>query len=145
MGKYEKLERLQKLKEDGILSDAEFETEKQKILNDSKDIKTKKEGIKRLSKIFFILTIIGIIITIIAVGFSIYLSSQSYKIAGDRVELEWKYNGDEERINKEMNKKLDKLDMLGNIWAVTATITGVFLGLGIGFKIKEKGGIKIVN
>ena len=33
MGKYEDLERLQKLKESGILTEEEFNTEKQKILN----------------------------------------------------------------------------------------------------------------
>lgn len=33
MGKYEDLERLQKLKEDGILTEEEFNVEKQKILN----------------------------------------------------------------------------------------------------------------
>ena len=32
MGKYEDLERLQKLKEDGILTEEEFMSEKQKIL-----------------------------------------------------------------------------------------------------------------
>ena len=34
MGKYEDLERLQKLKEDGILTEEEFLSEKQKILNE---------------------------------------------------------------------------------------------------------------
>lgn len=34
MGKYEDLERLQKLKEDGILTEEEFMSEKQKILNE---------------------------------------------------------------------------------------------------------------
>ena len=146
MEKYAELERLQKLKENGTLNNAEFEAEKQKILNErNTTAKQEKKNKKGIAKIFFILTIVGIIITIIAVGFSIYLSSQNYKLAGDRVELEWKYNGNKERINKEMNKKLDTLDTISNVWVVTAAMTGVFLVLGIGFKIKEKGGGKIVN
>ena len=35
MGKYEDLEKLQKLKENGALSEQEFESEKQKVLNET--------------------------------------------------------------------------------------------------------------
>lgn len=45
MGKFEDLERLQKLKESGILTEVEFNTEKQKILNADNDIENITDSI----------------------------------------------------------------------------------------------------
>lgn len=84
MGKYEELEKLQKLKEDGILTEQEFETEKQKILNEDnstekkeaekketekkpaekKENKEKKKANKKATKVFIITYVIVIAIII---------------------------------------------------------------------------------
>ena len=57
--KYNELEKLNQLKANGTITDAEFEVEKHKILNNIK----KNRRLKK-SKILFIVTIIFIIITI---------------------------------------------------------------------------------
>lgn len=57
--KYNELEKLNQLKANGIITDVEFEMQKQKILNNTKKNRTLKK-----SKILFIVTIVFIIITI---------------------------------------------------------------------------------
>ena len=50
MSKYEDLERLQKLKENGVLTEQEFEEEKKKILNEADNTKVETKKKKRKIK-----------------------------------------------------------------------------------------------
>jgi hypothetical protein len=60
MGKYEELDKLQKLKESGTITEAEFETEKSKVLNEEKQGLTKKQK-NVLTGVLTIVIIVGVI------------------------------------------------------------------------------------
>lgn len=128
MEKYEKLARLQKLKEDGTLSNAEFEAEKQKILNNSKVVKTKNGTAKILFILFAIGTIISIIISIL---YFYWQSTLWFDV--------WVQN----------DRNMTMVDIITNIFVGNLILfwgaTIILLIIGIALKIKEKGGIKIVN
>lgn len=128
MEKYENLVRLQKLKENGTLSNAEFEAEKQKILNNSKVIKTKNGKARILFILFAIGTIISIIISIL---YFYWQSTLWFDV--------WVQN----------DRNMTMVDIITNIFVGSLILfwgaTIILLIIGIALKIKEKGGIKIVN
>ena len=72
MSKYDDLEKIQKLKDSGTLTDEEFEYEKEKILkntNSKKSVNKEKssKNYKKLLKVFFIIFFISLIITVIII------------------------------------------------------------------------------
>ena len=103
------------------------------------------------SKIFFIATVIGLIITIICICIekkmtkefdnnvwkkdsSVYLKAEvEYEMTGDRTKLN-RYEEEQE----EMSKLEDKRDILLAVYIVTGGITVIMLVTGIILKIKEK-------
>lgn len=160
MSNIDELERLQKLKENGTLTEIEFETEKQKILNGKNTtIRQEKKNKKRMAKIFFILTVISAIGIIIAIV--LYMPygnvdlSDELELQKNKSMLKLKYDNGEytraeyekelEKIEGEYNKKIKKEEMIYNSRFVLIGLAGIFLVVGIVLKIREKGGIKIVN
>lgn len=125
--KYSELERLNNLKMNGTISETEFEVQKYRILNTTTDNK----GTKNKSKIFFILTGISAIITII---WCIILYFWNDTLDTD---LYFKYH------NTSLNDSISRIVDTGLAVLVITTI--LMLILGVIFKIKEKGGIKIVD
>lgn len=125
--KYNELEKLNQLKANGTITDAEFEIQKYKILNTTTETKIKKNK----SKIFFILTSISTVVTIIW-GMFLY-------IWNDTLYTEFYFK----------NNNIDLVNSMSGIFdtilAILVITTIVMLILGIIFKIKEKGGIKIVD
>ena len=133
MEKYEELERLQKLKENGTLNNAEFELEKQKILSkDDVKIKEGKTYNKGLTKIFFILFGVSVVVSIILSIIYFYWQSALWFDV-------WIQNG----------KNMTMIDIITNIFIVSLILfwgtTIVLLIIGTLLRIKEKGGIKIVD
>lgn len=126
--KYNELERLSQLKANGTITDTEFEIEKYKILNSkSSNVHTKKNK----SKSFFILSSIGIVISIVLGIIYYFWQAELY------TDIWFKFN------NITLNNTISKILDYGLVIVITSSI--VLLVLGIIFKIKEKGGIEIVN
>ena len=136
MEKYAELERLQKLKENGTLNNAEFEAEKQKILNErNTTAKQEKKNKKGIAKIFFILFGVSAILEIISwIMYGVGLAKDNGNIY---------YFTKEEAVGGYFYKLITDIGMYGII--VFAILLVLFLIIGIVLKIKEKGGIKIVN
>ncbi len=146
MERYEELERLKELKENGILTEKEFNTEKQRILNNNSKIKIKKSKFK----IFFILTIIFAVLTII----SVCLYNHFSDVAVDALWGENGYYGyflaelqyEDNLISRDEYKEIEKeYENITNVWAffeyaryVAGIATVIFLTTGIILKIKEK-------
>ena len=133
MEKYEELERLQKLKENGTLNNAEFELEKQKILSkDDVKIKEGKKYKKGLAKILFILFGVSVVVSMILSIIYFYWQSALWFDV-------WIQNG----------KNMTMIDIITNIFIVSLILfwgtTIVLLIIGTLLRIKEKGGIKIVD
>lgn len=85
------------------------------------------------SKIFFIATGIGIVITIVLTFLSIYYGMKAYDISS-------------KTTNAEQSRKVAETeDLFKYVAIVTGSITGVLLTTGIILRIKEKGGIEIVS
>ena len=78
------------------------------------------------SKIFFILTVIGVIITIILAAISLYYGVKAYDIAG--------YSTDNEKVEEAQEKE----DLYKYTSIVTGGISVVLLTTGAVFKSKEK-------
>ena len=107
---------------------------------------------KNKSKIFFIITIICIIMTVILIGISIYYEHNIFdKALYDTIDTDLDFQ--EKRIsrteyNKEYNK-FDSIDRTFHILHYSPFIVGgisiLFLTTGVVFKIKEKGDIKNVK
>ena len=131
MEKYAELERLQKLKENGTLNNAEFEAEKQKILDNSKVVKTKNGTAKILFILFGVCTILEIISWIM---YGVGLANDNGSIY---------YFTKEEAVENYFYKLITDIGMYVIIIFVPLLV--LFLIIGIVLKIKEKGGIKIVN
>ena len=93
------------------------------------------------SKIFFILTIIGIAITIILSSLSFYYYNKGYEMSRNSLY----YYEHEYEFKKEFNQ----IEEWENVFKYSATVVGsssvVFLIVGITLKLKEKGGIKNVD
>ena len=126
--KYEELEKMNNLKVDGILSDEEFEIEKYKILNSkSSNVHTKKNK----SKLFFIISAVNVIPIIICTF--IWFQRATDTTANLNRSQQQRFG---ERLLYDIGK-------YGTI--IFAVIAVVLLVMAIIFKIKEKGGIKIVD
>ncbi len=82
MGKAEELKELAKLKEEGILTEAEFQKEKEKILNTNIDNSNQQEMIKKTGNqeemIGYILIIIPIIASIVILSMNVFTLSKYY-------------------------------------------------------------------
>jgi len=127
--KYNELERLNQLKANGTITETEFEIEKYKILNlKYTNVHTKKNK----SKLFFILSSIG-------VGISIVLGVIYYMWQSTLWFDFWVEN------NKNMSAVNTISNMLIGILVLFGVSTIVLLILAVIFKIKEKGGVKIVD
>lgn len=125
--KYSELERLNNLKMNGTISETEFEIQKYRILNTTTDNK----GTKNKSKILFIFSSISIVVTIVW-GVLLFVWNDTIY-----TELYFKYN------NISLNNSISRVLDIGLALFVITTI--VLTILGIIFRIKEKGGIKIVD
>lgn len=123
---YNELEKLKALKDNGTITDTEYEIQKYKILNTTEKTKIKKNK----SKIFFIISSIGI-------GISIILGLISYFWHKSDLYIDTLLN------NKSLNNIISSL--VDGSFTVLSIITIVMLIVGIIFKIKENGGIKIVD
>ena len=137
--KYNELEKLNQLKANGTITDAEFEVEKHKILNNVK----KNRGLKK-SKILFIVTIIFIIITI---GLFFYKNNCKQNERDylsnhmtDDISLKYKKINQYEydQIQKQKSKLWKSRTTSENIFFVSCGITIVFLVSGIVVFIVEK-------
>lgn len=153
MGMVEDLERLNKLKDNGVITEAEFESEKQRLLSYNSQTKARKNK----SKIFFIITGICVLLTIV----SVCLFFNWYNIEQDAYWGENGYYGynfarlqyDDYTINRAEFKEIEKeynsiektRDFFGGSMFVVGGIAIISLITGIILKIKEKGGIKIVD
>lgn len=87
MGKYENLSRLQKLKDDGILTEAEFKSEKEKILNT--DIETKNKSSNTTVRYIFnnkIVIVVAIFILLIIFAI-IFFKSKPNEIEKEIIEV----------------------------------------------------------
>lgn len=123
--KYNEIERLNKLKENGTITETEFEIQKYKILNStSNTTQTKK------SKLFFILSSISI-------GISIIFGVISYCWHDSDMYIDTLLN------NKSLNNDISSI--VNGSFTILIITTIIMLVIGIIFKIKEKGGIKIVH
>jgi|GEM_PF-3190205 hypothetical protein len=127
--KYNEIDKLNQLKENRTITETEYEVEKYKILN-SKSNTTQIKISK--SKIFFILTGVSVFVTVIF-GFSFYMwRSKSYF-----------------EIMSLLNSNRVLFNLMSYIISYGVVVLGIvnilMLVLGIIFKVKEKGGIKIVN
>lgn len=124
--KYNELERLNNLRKSGTISETEFEVQKYRILNTTTDTKTKRNK----SNILFICSIVGIIVSTI-LGFISYFWHNSDMYIDTLLN------------NKSLNKAIS-FAVDGSFKILVITTILIFI-LGIIFKIKEKGGIKIVD
>lgn len=125
--KYSELERLNDLRKNGTISETEFEVQKYRILNTTTDNK----GTKNKSKILFIFSSISIVVTIVW-GVLLFVWNDTIY-----TELYFKYN------NISLNNSISRvLDMGLALFVITTIVLTI---LGIIFRIKEKGGIKIVD
>lgn len=131
--KYNEIEKLNKLKENGTITETEFEVEKYKILNSTSRKMLNK---KKISKKCFIFVGIEIICTIIFICLSIYHYGK-----GD--EISWKtssyytYIGDD-TYKIECDKEYEKGDTFKYASIITGGISLASLITGIIFKVKEK-------
>ena len=124
--KYSDLEKLKQLKDNGTITDTEFEIQKYKVLNATTETKVKKNK----SKIFFIISSIGIVTSII-LGVVSYLWHDSNMYIDTLLD------------NKSLNSGISGI--VDGSFKILIIITVAMLIVGIVFKIKEKGGIKIVD
>lgn len=151
--KYAEIIKWQEMKQNGVITEEEFEEEKQKILSSTDTVnKTNKEQ-RNGARILFILTIIFLVITIIITIVDInredgdIMAELNYKTA---VEMNNMYNSDmAKRELQEAKRELQKEKLINNIYEygryVCAGITLVLFSMSVILKIKNKGGIKIVD
>lgn len=138
--KYNELEKLNELKKDGALTEEEFEIQKSKILN--ANVKTKKNN-RNISKYFFILVAVFVMITI---GFVFYHKKceqehddyLSEHMSTD-VELKWGSitKSEYEQIEKQKEKNRKTEDTANKMIYISGGITIVLLSAGIIFKVIE--------
>lgn len=76
MNKYEKLEKLQKLKDNGVINEEEFETEKRKIIEDTEVPNETKNKKNKISIICFIVSGLLLVLTIAFFIFSYHWSKK---------------------------------------------------------------------
>lgn len=76
MNKYDKLDKLQKLKDNGVINEEEFETEKKKIIEDTEVPNNIKDKKNKMSIICFIVSGLLLVITIAFIMFNISWSEK---------------------------------------------------------------------
>ena len=140
MGKLEDLEKLQKLRVEGALTEEEFKIEKEKILN----LKNKNKQTKMIkSRLLFVLTAIFILITI---GCFIYKSQCEERFDDyiaehmtDDIALKWKTitQAEYDSIQKKEDNLRHKMNTSAIICTISAGITGVLFITGTVLKIVE--------
>lgn len=144
--KYNELEKLNQLKANGTITDAEFEVEKHKILNNVK--KTHSINTKIKPKIFFIIAIIGLIITIpLFIRHNYYAelwenlmfhNEKSYLLGLNDDEISKNSREERDRLEQKVIKIENTRDTLKySAWASGGIATISFI-VGIVFKVKEK-------
>lgn len=138
--KYNELEKLNQLKSSGTITETEYEVEKYKILNSN--TKTLKNT-KSISTKCFIFVGVEIIFLIIFISLSIYHYNKADEISW-KTSSYYTYIGDDTYKN-EMQSEIEKGDSFKYASIIIGGLSTVFLITGIVFKIKEKGGIEIVN
>lgn len=136
--KYNELERLNQLKLNGTISETEFEVEKYKILNSN--IKTSKNTKSKSTKCFIVVG--GEMIFLIIL---IFLSIYHYNKADDISKTSSYYLYNNTTLKNEMQSEIEKGDSFKYASIMIGGLSIVVLITGIVFKIKEKGGIEIVN
>lgn len=153
MGKVEDLERLKKLKDNGVITEAEFESEKQRVLNSNSRTIVKKNK----SKIFFIITGICILVTIAFVFLFFYWSGvekdaysgengyYGYLLAKMQYDDNIISRTEFKEIEKEYNTVKNTLDFFEYGKFVVGGVAIICLTTGVVLKIKEKGRRKIVD
>ncbi len=124
--KYSDLEKLKQLKDNGTITDAEYEIQKHKILNTT----TETKGKKNKSKVFFIISSIGIVISII-------LAVISYLWHDSDMYIDTLLN------NKSLNSAISNI--VDGSFTILIITTITMLIVGIVFKIKERGESKNVK
>lgn len=152
--KYDELEKLKELKDSGAISQEEFEIEKNKIFN-RKSVNEKKPCKK--VKLFFLLTIIFLIITVVFWGLEVYWSNVLYDVDfGENgnygyflATLDYEDGLISRTEYKEIEKEYLKTENIYHFFKygkfVVLGFSVIFLATGSILKIKEKGGIEIVN
>lgn len=154
MTKFEELEKIQDLKNNGAITDTEFEKEKQRILNtvNTSNTTNRTTSKKGTAKLFFTLTVVGIIIAIVlTIGYCYYRDNVWYDIYFDYTATKRSYDEYDKystlRGRKENKKELEEVDSkykkANNIlhtfeygaWG-TGGLTVAFLIIGIIFKVK---------
>ena len=124
--KYSDLEKLKQLKDNGTITDTEFEIQKYKVLNATTETKVKKNK----SKIFFIISSIGIVTSII-LGVVSYLWHDSDMYIDTLLD------------NKNLNSGISNI--VDGSFTILIITTITMLIVGIVFKIKERGESKNVK
>lgn len=124
--KYNDLEKLKQLKDNGTITDTEFEIQKYKVLNATTETKVNKNK----SKIFFIISSIGIVISII-------LGVVSYLWHDSDMYIDTLLN------NKSLNSGISSI--VDGSFTILIITTITMLIVGIVFKIKERGESKNVK
>lgn len=138
MGVIEDLEKLNNLKEQGVITEEEFKNQKSKILNSN------KKSIKKISPICFIVVGIGIFLFILCISLFKYHDDKSQDIVSNWDSSHY-YEERPQYILKESNQEYKNGELYKNISITTGCISGVFLVVGIVFKIKEIKQIKNFN
>lgn len=151
MDKFEKLKKLNSLKESGTLSEEEFNKEKEKILNESETKKPK--GNKKMSILFFILSGIFLVLTISFALLSsywytdydkaqmnYYMADNDYRSLKDS---SYRYRSLYEEYKEERDEAKEKYDKLSgkyHFYSYGAYVTGglCIASLGLGFLFIER-------
>lgn len=151
--KYAEIIKWQEMKQNGVITEEEFEEEKQKILSSTDTVNKRSKKQKVNTNILFILTIIFLVITIIITIVDInredgnIMAELNYNTA---IEMNKRYGTiTTERELYEAKVELQKEELIDNIYKysryVCAGITLVIFSTSVILKIKNKGGIKIVD
>ena len=126
--KYNELERLNQLKANGTITDTEYEIEKYKVLNlKSNKVHTNKNK----SKLFFVISAVNVI-PILICAFIWFQRATDTTVNLNRSQQQ-----------RFVERLLYDIGMYGTI--IFAVIAVVLLVMAIIFRIKEKGGIKVVD
>ena len=123
---YNELGKLKALKDNGTITDAEYEIQKYKILNTTAETKGKKNK----SKVFFIISSIGTVISIV-------LGVISYLWHDCDMYIDTLLN------NKSLNSAMSNI--VDGSFTILIITTITMLIVGIVFKIKERGESKNVK
>lgn len=157
--KYVELEEWEKLRKSGAITEAEFENEKNKLLYEKREIKevnTVLDNRIKVSKLIFIICTVLLVISIIFIIINIKNSRSENGDIQDELEYEtakemYEFTGKEKYKNEmeKIERKMKKENMTENFYCYGMYLFGgatvILLAIGVIIKVKEKGGIKIVD